>query len=824
MLLFPIFLILVFLTNSSTCSKDPTNVAETSNIGYVNPLIGTDNSLKPFNYGGTIPSTSPPFAMTRWTPCMQENKPLLTPYLYNGETKFYGFLGSHQPTIAMGEAGEVSVMAGTGSEIKTTFEGKGLNFSHDFEISMPHYYKTKLYTSIYRDAYTGMDEDAVIEAELSSTSRAAIMRFTFDEAATSSTPYAVIQATRRRVQGGYVKIDPAAQEIHGWNPERQDSNLGPFTADSFKGYFVAQFDQPFLSWGIAHGAVHRSNETEGQGSDLSGFVTFASSSTTSSGNGFNPQSSGSPTTGTTGRSPSQFVVNVRVGVSYISIEQARQNLQSEIPQGATLEDVATETARLWSDKLDLIDIEGATEDERTIFYTGIYHSLQFPSEIVEHNKSGSYYYSGYDDTVHRGEHAYTSYSIWDIYRAQWALLILLVPERIAGMIQSMLQIYQQSGRLPIWPNIVETNTMIGTHSSSLIAEALSKGYGEDDFDTSLAWEAMLKDAEIPPDDDLTCAYAVREEGTGCQARAGLTRQKKLGWVAALLTSEAGSRTLEYAYDDYTIATAAQFIFKEKLSTEHVYKDSSKLAKTTAHTPTGSSTDGAHYYETFMERSKAYKLIFNNETMLMEARFANGSWCNDSSTWTEGSSWIYTFDVPHDFVGLRDDLFGGPATFAAKLDEYYQGGYDDPSNEPAQTTPFAYLYANRPWRTQETVRSLLRDNYFNSPIGMTGNEDCGQMSAWYIFNTMGFYPVNPTSATYLVGTPSFDRISINFPQNNNTLTITAKGASSKQYVAGMTIDGVDVDVPVLMHTDILNSKDLSFLMSDEPQNWAAGAFE
>jgi putative alpha-1,2-mannosidase len=175
--------------------------------------------------------------------------------------------------------------------------------------------------------------------------------------------------------------------------------------------------------------------------------------------------------------------------------------------------------------------------------------------MMETNASGTYYYSGFDNSVHQGDYAYHAYSIWDTFRSEWAFINLFAPERVNGMIIAMLQMYEQGGRLPMWWNIVETNIMIGTHSSSLIAESLAKGFN--DFDLELIWEAIYKDAMVPPDNDLTTVYYDREEGTACEARAGLTRELELGYVAAILTSEAGSRTLEYAYDDFTVGVVAE---------------------------------------------------------------------------------------------------------------------------------------------------------------------------------------------------------------------------------------------------------------------------
>jgi predicted alpha-1,2-mannosidase len=547
----------------------------------------------------------------------------------------------------MGESAQVSVAVGSGP-VQTSFDSRGLKFSHDDEVSSPQLYSVKLQTA---------QSNYNITAEMTATSRVGRLRFTFDS---PDSNFAVVQATRKLINGE-IYVDAVNREIYGYNPERQDAVLGPFKAEDFKGYFVAQFDADFESYGIALGDVQTAMATAGKGEELSAYVTF--------------------------KTPTSKTVNVRVGVSYISYAQARQNIANEAPSSATFENTVTAVEQLWASKLDLITLHNASDADASIFYTSMFHALQYPNEMFETNATGSFYYSGFDNAVHAGE-AYTGYSIWDTFRAEWSFLNMFAPERINSMITSMLQTFQQGGRLPIWQNIVETNIMIGTHSNSLIAESLAKGFKG--FDLGVAWEALLKDAEVPPDDDLTTVYFDREPGTACEARAGLTREKELGYVAAILTSEAGSRTLEYAYNDYSVGKFAEL--------------------------TGRTEEAAKYYG----RSKWYANIWNPETMMMEARYENGTWCSASSTWTEATDWVYTFNVFHDFPGLRD-LFQGPEALGAKLDAYYAGGHNDQTNEPSHATVFAYMYANMPWKAQSKIRELMRDNYFSNPIGLSGNE-------------------------------------------------------------------------------------------------------
>eukprot|EP00604_Paraphysomonas_vestita_P002972 CAMPEP_0174821058 /NCGR_PEP_ID=MMETSP1107-20130205/5318_1 /TAXON_ID=36770 /ORGANISM="Paraphysomonas vestita, Strain GFlagA" /LENGTH=553 /DNA_ID=CAMNT_0016037667 /DNA_START=38 /DNA_END=1696 /DNA_ORIENTATION=- len=553
----------MFIFSFLLCNHLISAKSSNGNIQYVDPIIGTDNVFpNNGNYAGMIPTVGIPFAFTRWTPLTQENVVGSCPYVYQDDT-FHGFLGTHQPAQWMGESGEIAISPGTG-DVKTAFHQRGLKFSHDDEVSTPNYYKVIL---------NSLNNGNII-AEATAVSRSAILRFTFQD---DEVPYVVVQATRKSINGE-ITIDPKNREIYGYNPERQDSVLGPSPAIYFRGYFVAQFDQDFDSWGTANGDTLSENTLNGNGTILSAYVRFPKDVKT---------------------------INVRVGISYISYDFARESLQRETSTSLTLEDVSKLVELEWSKKLDLIQITNATNDELKIFYTAMYHALQYPCEMMEINSTGTFYYSGFDNSIHSGI-AYTGYSIWDTFRAEWGFLNLFAPERINDMIQSMLQTYEQSGRLPIWQNIVETNIMIGTHSSSLIAESLSKGFNN--FNLELAWEAIYKDAMIPPDNDLTTYYGDRQEGVGNEARAGLTREFDLGYVAAILTSEAGSRTLEYAYDDYTVGVAATLL---------------------------NHKDEAQY---FFDRSKNYKNIFNNDTMFMEARYENGTWCSNPTTWTEATDW------------------------------------------------------------------------------------------------------------------------------------------------------------------------------------------
>ncbi|OSD01869.1 glycoside hydrolase family 92 protein [Trametes coccinea BRFM310] len=725
-------------------------------VDYVDPFIGNGGD-SPNGSGGMIPSTAPPFAMTRWVAQTRQNYVSVTPYNYT-DTKIHGFQGTHQPAIWMGESGQAIVAPGAG-KVQSVFEDRGMPFTHANEIATASYY------SVVMDALEG----GKIHAEQSATSRVGHLRFTFED---TSNPYVLVEATRASVMGsddptnvtyphGSIHIDPSRREITGHNPERQDFIIGPSPAPSFAGYFCVRFDVPFETFGVAQNGSVQENVASGSGALLSGFARFA---------------------------PSTKRVDVRVGVSFISVDQARKNLDTEIPDGTTLEQTAERTRSAWAEKLDRVQVEGASQEESEIFYTGIFHTLQYPYEQDE----DGHYYSGYDDKVHEGV-SYTGYSIWDTFRAEWAWQILLAPERINGMVQSMLQDYVEGGWLPMWKNIVETNIMVGTHADSLVAEAVAKGFKGFDLDT--AYAAVHKDATVPPEDDWTISYFDREENVGYEVRAGLSSVYAThGWVASDIHSEAASRTLDYAYDDYAVSVLASAL--------------------------GKDADAKFF------RNRAFSApftIFNNATGFMEARNANGSWAGQDAGWTEGDMWAYTFDVVHDVPALIERR-GGNKSFVEFLDEHFDGGHNDHTNEPSHHIPYFYSLAGAASKSQERIREIAKDNYNNSVNGLSGNEDCGQMSAWYVFSALGFYPVDPVSTDYVIGTPFFDKVTIDLPDAPQPLVITSTGAPSKPYIRSVTVNGRALSSPILTHADIASGGQIHFEMAAEPQAWSSGTLQ
>ncbi|KAF8432203.1 glycoside hydrolase family 92 protein [Boletus edulis BED1] len=737
--------------NRSVPFREPPSDA----VDHVNPLIGNGGD-SPNGSGGMIPSTAPPFAMTRWVAQTRMNYVSVTPYNYT-DTSIHGFQGTHQPAIWMGESGQVTICPGAG-KIRSKFEDRGMAFNHERESVSASYYSVEL------EAIEG----GKIFAEQSATSRVGHLRFTFTD---TSYPYVLVEATRPSVIGssnpnnltypeGSIVIDPEHREICGSNPERQDYIIAPVStpATNWSGYFCARFDQPFASWGVAQNGSLAPNQTGGVGAALSAYATFKTT-------------------------PIQ--VNVKVAVSFISIDQARQNLEKEIPNGQSLEETARNTRTAWAEKLDRIKLVGATKEQKEIFYTGFFHTLQYPYEQDEYGK----YYSGYDDSIHEGI-SYTGYSVWDTFRAEWAWLILLAPERIPGMVQSMIQDYREGGWLPMWKNIiVETNIMVSTHADSLVAEAVLKGFTG--FDLDAAWNAVYKDATVPPINDTTTLYSDREEFVDYEVRAGLSSvYEQKGWVADDIHSESASRTLDYSYDDFAVSVLAGLLNK---TNEQLF---------------------------FRERAMNNLFtIFNPATGFMEARNASGAWAGSDNGWTEGDKWAYTFDVVHDIPGLIERK-GGNKSFVGFLDEHFDGGHNDHTNEPSHHIPYLYSLAGAASKSQTRVRQIAESDYNATVNGLSGNEDCGQMSAWYLFSALGFYPVNPVSGEYVVGSPFFDKVSIDLPSSSEKLEIISPGAPSKPYVYSLSVNGRHVEAPIIRHDQIAQGGVLMFEMRDTPQAWGS----
>jgi predicted alpha-1,2-mannosidase len=720
-----------------------TNVAfaaERDAVSYVNPLIGTQKSA--IGYGGTMPFVSPPFAMTNWTPQTRQNKVSVTSYNYN-DSAISGFIGTHQPAIWMGDYGYVTLMPQIG-ELRTSPEDRKLPYRHDEETARPDYY------GVFLDTPDGNK----IHAEMTATERCAMLRFNFPK---GSVARVMVEASRPGVSG-FAAVNVHSREITGYNPHRMDSNLGPFKLPNFKGYFVIQFRQAPTD------AKTYGMEDSSAQSRRGAYAEFRTDET----------------------------VEVRVGTSFLSIDQARSNLEHEMPEW-NFEAVEHRLRATWEEKLSRLQVSGATDQEKTRLYTALYHALIYPRIFSESGR----YYSAFDDQIHSGE-SYTAHSIWDTFRAENSLLTLLAPERIDGMITALLQDYQEGGWMPKWPNPSYTNIMIATHADSLVAEAVRKGFHG--FDHELAWQAVYKDAMIPPDGDTTRRWLDREEHTPYEARAGLTYYKQLGFIPTDKTDEASSRTLEDSYDDWCVAQVAKALGRED---DHRF---------------------------FLHRSLNDRNLYNPELGLMNGKTSDGKWAplggprdapgnRSVAGWTEGDAWVYTWSPLHDQAGLIQ-LMGGAEAYDARLDLYFSGGHNVHNNEPSHHYGYLYDFGGQPWKTQAKVREIAAAEYGYDAGGLDGDDDCGQMSAWLLFTAMGFYPVNPASGDYMIGSPMYKSMTLKLG-NGKVLQIEAENNSSKNvYIQSATLDSKSLDVPVITWEQIQSGAKLHFVMGPQPSHWAS----
>jgi predicted alpha-1,2-mannosidase len=473
---------------------------------------------------------------------------------------------------------------------------------------------------------------------------------------------------------------------------------------------------------------------------------------------------------------------VKVGISAISAANAMKNLEAEIPDW-DFDRVRRETRAKWETELSRIQIDGSPWDKQT-FYTGMYHCFTTPNLYQDVTKE----YSGLDHNIHqvKGFTNYAVYSLWDTYRAEHPLLALIQADRDADMINSMLAYYDQSVEhlLPEWalPSN-ETWCMIGYHAVPVIVDAYLKGVRG--FDPQRAYQAV-KTTAMNPHYDAVAAYA------------------KLGWVPCDKENESVSKTLEYAFDDYCVARMAKALGK---------------------------TDDYNY---FMRRAASYRNTYDPSVGWMRGKDSQGRWrtpfnphnYGDGGDFTEATPSQYSWYVPQDVPGLIA-LMGGREKFTAKLDALFKSDTSGPSdiqghigeywhgNEPSHHILYLYCYAGQPWKAQRLVHEVMKTQYGNRPDSLSGNDDCGQMSAWYVFSALGFYPVCPAADYYVIGSPALKKAEVHL-SNGKTLTVTAKSLSDKNiYVQSLTVNGKSWNSPFLPYREIKDGGTLVFTMGPSP---------
>jgi predicted alpha-1,2-mannosidase len=528
-------------------------------------------------------------------------------------------------------------------------------------------------------------------------------------------------------------------------------------------YFVAQFSKPFSSYEIAVDNIARQKiKAIDNKKNLKACFKFSTS---------------------TGEK-----IQVKVGISAVSYSGARRNLKQEIPAW-DFESIRNQAKQTWEKALSKIEVEGGTDVQKTVFYTALYHTMVQPNTFTDVDGN----YRGMDKKIHRadGFTMYTVFSLWDTYRAFHPLMTIIDQARTLDYIKSFLTQYDQGGLLPVWElHGYETNCMIGYHSVPVIVDAYLKGITG--FDTEKALEAMKKSA-------------TREN-------TGLRLFSQLGFIPSDREAESVSKTLEYSYDDWCIA---------------------QFAKATGHKDD---------YSLFTRRAQNYKNIFDPSTGNMRARI-NGGWFTPfdpfevNYNYTEANSWQYSFSATQDMTGLIA-LHGSKENFAKKLDELFNvspktSGRDQSDitgligqyahgNEPSHHITYLYPFAGQPWKTQELVHRILTDFYHDKPDGLIGNEDCGQMSAWAVMSAMGFYSVNPGSDFYVIGTPWFDKVTINL-ENGKKFTINASNLSKDNfYIQSANLNGKNYKASFLKHSDIMKGGGISFEMGNVPnESWGTG---
>ncbi|MDR3699784.1 MAG: GH92 family glycosyl hydrolase [Candidatus Sulfopaludibacter sp.] len=710
----------------------------------VNPMIGTAGD------GQTFPATGVPFGMTSWTPQTRDGETkCIAPY-YEKDTRIQGFRASHFLSgSCTQDYGSVTIMPLTGA-LKVAPADRASAFQRASEKMTPYRYDVTL-------------DDSAIRASLAATSRAGILEFRFPSPAEA---WILVQVNSRAGEG-QVHIDAARQEVSGYNPVHR-LYAGAGKPAGFSGYFVARFERPFRAFGVWSGAdKHDGIAEQGGARGAPGaYLSFAARA--------------------------GDAILVKVGTSFTSIEEARRNLDAEI-LGWNLDQVAQLAQRAWDEALSRIEIRGASDSRRRIFYTALYHSLLLPRTFSD--VSGTYpgfAGSGRTETA-RGFTYYTDFSLWDTFRALHPLLTIIDPKRTADMAQSLIAMGQQGGWLPIYPAWNSyTQEMIGDHASVMIADAYLKGIRG--FDAAEAYRLMRQNAmETPQSHDL---YV---DGRG---RRALDSYLKYGFIPledpvrdAFHRGEQVSRTLEYAYDDFVLSRMAHALGKT---------EDEKL---------------------FLARAANYRNIIDPATGFARGRHADGTWATPFDPAgkypyiTEGLPFQYTFFVPQDIQGLIQ-LAGGRAAFIDKLDQLFDGRHYDHGNEPSHHIAYLYDYAGVPWKTQQRVRRVMDEQYLDQPAGIAGNDDCGQMSAWYVISALGFYSVAPGTPVYQIGTPLFDQAVIH--AGSRAFTIRARGAAEGHpYIQSATLNGKPLTRTWLSHEEIVKGGELVFAMGPAPnRSWGA----
>ncbi len=694
---------------------------EKTPVDYVDPFIGTGF------HGHTYPGATTPFGAVQLSPDTRRgNWDACSGYYYSDHT-LMGFSHTHLSGTGCIDLGDL---------LFRPSRQDALVFDHTDETASPGYYRVRL-------------PEAGVTVELTATTHAGIHRYTWDQGKeqvlTVDLAHLLDNETIHEIWLKQTAPDELAgmRRTSGW-VENQSI------------YFVAQFSRPFQSaeWEVDDSSVVPD--------PLLGTATQVT--LLFDGNRNEP-------------------LVCKVGLSIVSIENARLNLETETgTYGYHFDDIRQSARSQWATILDAMTIEGATQAQKTVFYTALYHSLITPNQVSDVNGQ----YRCADNTIGQtpeGRRQYATFSTWDTFRAWHPMMTLMDTTRVNDMINSLLNIYDVTGELPLWPlSSGETNTMIGYHSASIIADAYLKGIRG--YDVEKAFEAMKVSAK--------------------KNKKGAAEYIRSGFIPANSKKESVSCLLEFAYDDWCIA---------------------RMAKALGH-----DAD----YDTFIHRSQNYANVFDGATRFFRGKRSDGNWETpfDSfaigRSYTEATAWQYRFFVPHDVYGMTQ-LFGGREQFTADLDSLFTvsseiaGEMSDVTgligqyahgNEPSHHMAYLYSYIGQPWKTQEWTRRLLHDMYQPTPEGIIGNEDCGQMSAWYILSSLGFYSVCPGSNQFVLTAPLHEKATLRLA-NGRQLTITANQPAKHTYIDHVSLNGQPITSCYITYEQLMEGGTLDFTLTSRP---------
>ncbi|BDD12679.1 alpha-1 2-mannosidase (plasmid) [Fulvitalea axinellae] len=723
-----LFGLLLFLCVTGAWAQKP--------VDYVNPMIGTTN------YGATHPGAQLPRGMISVSPFNVEGSQNKIEkdagwnsrgYIY--ENSFLtGFTHVNLSGVGCPDLGTVMLMPTTG-KVSPHPDDYGTTYKN--EVSKAGYYSVDL------NKYG-------VKAEMTASRRSSVSRYTFPEGKSNILLNLGLGLTNE--QDGMLKV-VSPTEIEGFRM------VGTFCYNNSKAiypvYFVMKFSRPADELG-AWKESRLNTTSEGNWMGYNGKIRMLP-------NYRRHVAGDSIGAYMTYNTKANDQVEVKVGISYVSIENARENLAKEIGN-KSFETVQREAQAVWNEQLDRIHVEGGTEDDKTVFYTALYHSLIHPNILNDINGEYPEIATGEIGQTKPGKNRYTVFSLWDTYRNLHQLMSLVYPEQQADMVQSMLDMFDENGWLPKWElNSQETFTMVGAPASPVIADTYLRGIR--DFDTEKAMHAMLKDANTiegnpirPAIDDYT------EYGYIPTERDGKDKKGKV-WGSV-------STSLEYYAADYSIAQMA--------------KELGDMAT----------------YKTFMKRAMGYKKLYDKETGMLRPRHRNGKFLTPFDPlaganftknigYVEGNAYQYQFMVAHDPKGLMR-LMGGKRNFVKNLETVFDKEQFDMANEPDIAYPFLFNYAKgEEWRTQKHTRDLLQKHFTNTPEGLPGNDDTGTMSAWAVFSMIGIYPDCPGNMNYAVTAPVFDKVTIKLNPKyykGKTIVIETENNSLENYIEGITVNG------------------------------------